>query len=215
MPLSIACVSQKGGVGKSTIARLVARTYAEAGWRVLIADFNTKQKTSVDWAALRMANKIEPIIQAAPYQSLKSCLKDLGSYHLVVFDGRPDSDTTTVDIAKEANLVVIPTGVSRDDLYPQIAFAMELDRRTVAKQKMVFVLNKSTQSEIAVEDARRHIQAAGFKVASADIKWQTGYSIAQDQGRAVSETSFPTLNERAEILAADLVERLKQITGRA
>jgi chromosome partitioning protein len=215
MPFSIACTSQKGGAGKSTLARLLARTYAEAGWRVLIADFNTKQKTSVDWVAQRMSHKIEPTVHAAPYQTMKSCLKDMPSYHMILFDGRPDSDTTTKDIAKEANLVLIPTGTNRDDLLPQITFALELDRGTVSKQKMIFVLNKTNNSDLAVEDARQTIERAGFKVAKTDIRWQQAYQNAQDQGRAISETSFPTLNERAEILAAELVEHLNQITGRA
>lgn len=212
--LSIACVSQKGGVGKSTLARLLARTYAANDWAVQIADFNTKQMTATEWAALRMEHGIEPVVEAAPFASLKSALRQADKLHLMVFDGRPDSDTSTLELAREAHLVIIPCGVSRDDLVPQIKFAMELDRRTVAKQKMVFVLNKATSSEIAVQDARAAIEGSGFSVAKADLRWQTGYSMAQDQGRAISETSFPTLNDRAELLAADLVRRLNQITGR-
>ena len=38
MTVMIGVVSQKGGVGKSTISRLVAREYAAAGWTVKIAD---------------------------------------------------------------------------------------------------------------------------------------------------------------------------------
>jgi chromosome partitioning protein len=51
----IGSLAQKGGVGKSTLARLIARTYANGDWRVKIADFNTKQRTSVDWVAERQA----------------------------------------------------------------------------------------------------------------------------------------------------------------
>jgi len=40
MALVIAVVSQKGGVGKSTCARLIAREYAQAGWNVKIADLD-------------------------------------------------------------------------------------------------------------------------------------------------------------------------------
>ncbi|WP_193371722.1 hypothetical protein [Polymorphum gilvum] len=38
MTLFIGTISQKGGVGKSTLARLIAREYALAGWNVKIAD---------------------------------------------------------------------------------------------------------------------------------------------------------------------------------
>jgi chromosome partitioning protein len=34
MTIQIGVASQKGGVGKSTICRLIAREYAKAGWTV-------------------------------------------------------------------------------------------------------------------------------------------------------------------------------------
>ena len=41
-------VSQKGGVGKSTLCHLIAREAAVAGKQVKILDFDTKQMTSTD-----------------------------------------------------------------------------------------------------------------------------------------------------------------------
>ena len=46
MAVTIGMVSQKGGVGKSTLSRLVAREYALAGWNVKIADLDVSQGTS-------------------------------------------------------------------------------------------------------------------------------------------------------------------------
>src|SRR5215467_13387540 len=40
MAIIIGVVSQKGGVGKSTIARLVAREFAAQGWQVKIGDLD-------------------------------------------------------------------------------------------------------------------------------------------------------------------------------
>jgi chromosome partitioning protein len=40
MAVIIAMVSQKGGIGKSTLSRLIAREYANAGWSVKIADLD-------------------------------------------------------------------------------------------------------------------------------------------------------------------------------
>jgi Mrp family chromosome partitioning ATPase len=51
--LIIGVVSQKGGVGKSTLARLIAREYAQAGWRVKIADLDIQQCTAFSWQARR------------------------------------------------------------------------------------------------------------------------------------------------------------------
>lgn len=69
--LIVSCLSQKGGVGKSTLARLVATAYATHHWRVKIADLNVKQKTSVDWSAVRMTNGIEPEVTAEAFMRAK------------------------------------------------------------------------------------------------------------------------------------------------
>jgi ABC-type transport system involved in cytochrome bd biosynthesis fused ATPase/permease subunit len=51
MALIIGVVSQKGGVGKSTIARLIARELAAQDWEVKIADLDISQATSYHWRA--------------------------------------------------------------------------------------------------------------------------------------------------------------------
>ena len=57
-------VSQKGGAGKSTLARLFARELAQDGFTVKIADLDTQQTTSTEWATDRAKAGIEPKIQA-------------------------------------------------------------------------------------------------------------------------------------------------------
>jgi hypothetical protein len=54
MPTTAAFVSQKGGVGKSTLARLLAIGAIHRGCKTLLADFDLDQLTCVEWGALRM-----------------------------------------------------------------------------------------------------------------------------------------------------------------
>jgi chromosome partitioning protein len=210
MALIIACLSQKGGVGKSTIARLLARTYASAGWRVKIADFNVKQKTSVDWVSLRMSDGIEPAIAAEPYTSPKALKRE--DYDLVIADGKPDSDQTSLELARLAAITVLPTGLSGDDLKPQLMFANELVSKGVDKARILFVLNKTVESDLAVLEARQYLtMTTGFRVAEQDLAAKTGYQMAQNIGLAISETKFPTLNEKADALAAQIVARVNAL----
>jgi chromosome partitioning protein len=210
--LLIACLSQKGGVGKSTLSRLVARTYAAAGWKVKIGDFNPKQKTSVDWVATRQAQGLEPEIAAESFTSVKTALRQ--EWDLMVFDGRPDSDTSTLEIAREAHLVLIPSGVTLDDLKPQSLFAHELVARGVSKHKLMFALNRTNESLIATNDARRYLATSGLPVAVNELPDRVGYQIAQNSGRACSETTFTSLNEKAEALATEFVKRATQLQGK-
>ena len=50
MPYKIAMVAQKGGVGKSTLARMIAVEAAKGGLQAKIADLDTQQSTCVHWA---------------------------------------------------------------------------------------------------------------------------------------------------------------------
>ncbi|WP_276122702.1 ParA family protein [Pararhizobium qamdonense] len=210
MSTIIACLSQKGGVGKSTIARLLARTFASADWSVKICDFNTNQLTSVDWVALRMNSGIEPTIDAQPMSSVKKLKSE--PYDLLVIDGKPDSDVTSLEAARVADLVVIPTGLTYDDLKPQAGFGNELIAKGVARNKILFVLNKTTESDVATRDAMTFLRAQGFEVAETDLATKTGYQMAQNIGFSIAETKYPTLNERADTLAAEIVDKLNTLT---
>lgn len=210
--LIIACLSQKGGVGKSTLARLIARTYAAGGWRAKIADFNVRQLTSVEWAKVRQAEGIEPPILAEPFTTARQLKRD--DADMIVADGKPDSDQTSLDIALIATLIVIPTGLPMDDLTPQVRFAQELASKGVPAERMLFVLNKTSESENAVFEARRALsQSKIFMVAEQELANRIGYQMAQNTGRAVSESKYDTLNEKADLVAAEIVARANALQG--
>lgn len=208
--LIISCLSQKGGVGKSTLARLIARTYAVGGWSVKIADFNTTQLSSTDWAQTRAAAGIEPAISAEPYTQPSRLKRE--QFNLVVADGRPDSVQSSLDIAKESDLVVIPTGLALDDLRPQLAFAKELVAKGVDHRKIVFVLSKITDSKLAITEARDFLKE--FRVAEQNIEMKHSYQKAQNHGYALSEVNglnTARLEEIADLVAAEIVAAVNEL----
>lgn len=202
--LVISCLSQKGGVGKSTLARLIARTYAAAGWTVKICDFNTTQLTSQKWARTRAAQNIAPAIHAEAFIAPTRLRRE--NYNLVVADGRPDSDQSSLGIARVSDLIILPTGLALDDLEPQLAFAKELAAKSIPAHRILFVLNKTNDSAIAVEAARDYLRE--FAVAKQDIVARISYQRAQNYGKALSEVggSVGRLEETADLLAAEIVE---------
>ncbi len=78
MTYIIAMVSQKGGAGKSTLARLFARELARDGFTVKIADLDIQQTTCADWAADRAEAGLEPEIQAQAFGKLATALREAG-----------------------------------------------------------------------------------------------------------------------------------------
>ncbi|UIN38409.1 ParA family protein [Methylobacterium oryzae] len=210
---TLAVLSQKGGVGKSTIARLMATAYAGVGWRVKLADFNVKQLTSVDWAGHRLKNELTPEVPAEAFANVKKALTQQTQYDLMVFDGKPDSDTITLEIARESDLILIPAQVTLDDLSPQVKFAHELLQRGVERSDILFVLNKTLDSAASIADAKGFIEAAGYRCAATDLPVKTGYQLAQNQGRAINESQYPSLNERADALAQEIIDRFTELAG--
>lgn len=209
--LTIAFLSQKGGVGKSTLARLVATEFATQNWTVKIIDLNLKQKTSVEWAAVRELNGVEPTVEAQAFGTAKAALTQ--TYDLLVFDGKPESEGETLAAAKAANLVVIPTGTSVDDLMPQLALAEEMVPRGIERRKIFFVINKTLNSDTTLAIAKEQIERKGFAYAKTDIPLKTSYETAQNTGRSISETKIPSLNERASSLAAEIGQRALEVIG--
>jgi chromosome partitioning protein len=116
MAVIVGMVSQKGGVGKSTLSRLVAREYALAGWTVKIADLDVSQGTSFNWQSRRLQAGIEPVIPVERFGTVEQALKTGIHYDLLILDGPPHSTAGTLKIAAASLLTILPTGLSLDDL---------------------------------------------------------------------------------------------------
>lgn len=62
-----------------------------------------------------------------------------------------------------------------------------------------------------IAETRDYLQAAGYAVLSGKLPEKTAYRQASDQGRAVTEMRYATLNKRAEALAQSIIDRITQM----
>lgn len=210
MAIIIGMVSQKGGVGKSTLARLLAREFASQEWRVKIADLDVSQGTSFQWRARRLESQLEPDVPVEQFGRVDQALKVAGDYDLLIFDGAPHSTMATRSIAQASDLTVIPTGLAVDDLQPAVVLAHELVKSGVPRQKVIFALCRVGSSTSEIDDARAYLSQAGYLVLPGTLPEQVAYRRASDEGRALTETRFSSLNERAEELAQGIVDQISQ-----
>ena len=206
MTYIVGFVSQKGGVGKSTLARLLAREIAAGGASVKIADVDIQQGTSYEWAKRRAQNGIVPDIRIETFSSIKTALAEAERYDVYIFDGAPHASKDTLAIARAADLVVIPTAQGLDDLNPSILLGHDLLSEGIPAHRIVFALVKVTDSDAEVKAAREYIERAGYTVLPGELPVRTGFSKAHDVGRAVSEAPFPSLAGKADKLAQSLVD---------
>lgn len=214
MTYIIGMVSQKGGVGKSTLARMMAREFIEGGLRTKIADLDTQQQTCTNWAGRRAENALAPEIQVQSFASVKTALEEASRFDALILDGKPNASDQTFEIARAADLVVIPTGQTVDDLHPGVVLAHTLRKKNVPADRIVFAMFKTTGSERENAAAREYIIQAGYQVLNGDVPVSTGYGSASDIGKAITETSFRTLNERAAKLAQSVIDQIAELGER-
>jgi chromosome partitioning protein len=200
-------IGQKGGVGKSALARVLAVAAARKGHRVLIADFDREQTTCVDWAKRRARRGQTPEIEAREFKTLKKLRKTVGEYDLVVVDTRGHADDLTADVADESDVVFLPTGTSMDDLDPTLRLARKLARLGIA-DRLVIVLSRIGRSERQLDDAIAEIEDAGF--AALEVAWpqRDGFQTEFDEGRAGGESANPHLHIMGRLMEDALLARV-------
>ena len=206
MTYIIGMVSQKGGVGKSTIARLIAREAVEGGLSVKVADLDHQQETTAKWQRRRAANNIQPEIRVETFQNVRSALKEANSFDLYIFDGAPHTSTDTTLVAQNASLIVIPTSDSDEDLEPAVLLAHDLKREGIAPNRIAFALSLVSDSKNELEAARDYLHRTPYQILDGEIPFRIGFRQALAEGRAVTETRFKSLVSRADRLAQSIID---------
>lgn len=210
----VGVVSQKGGVGKSTLARAVATTYAAAGWNVKVADLDINQASSFSWLQRRLAREIDPVVAVETFGTVSQALKISDAYDLMVLDGAPHATRATVEIGKRAHLTVLPTGLSLDDLEPTVLLANSLtSEHGVPVERIAIALVKTGDSPRELEEARAYLAATPYHVLDSQIPEKTAFRRAQDSGQSVVECAYRGPREQADTLIQSLIDRLEAITN--
>ena len=210
MTYKVAMVAQKGGVGKSTLARIIAVEATKGGLQAKIADLDTQQKTSVNWAARRAENNLEPQIRAEAFKSVDTALKDAENFDLYIFDGAPHSSAETRQACQAADMVVIPTSEGLDDLEPSVILANNLLKEGISATKIAFALCITSDSQRELDGAREYLGQTAYKVLDGEIPFRSAFKTAMDQGKSITETSFPTLRKRADAMAQNITDAVAQ-----
>jgi chromosome partitioning protein len=181
--------SQKGGVGKTTLACHFARGLIWFGQPVILIDTD-QQASAQDWAAAREKESPFPIVGYAREKLHKDIRQIVNGYRFAVIDSPP----RTTNVARSALLcsdaLIIPVSPSALDIW---ALSDTLQLAEEARQyneslKIGIVINREiakTQISRAVE---KELQKTGLHVFENHIKQRVSFAEVMGAGRTVMET---------------------------
>jgi chromosome partitioning protein len=186
MAVVIGLVSQKGGVGKSTLARALGAVIAHGGLKVRIADLDPQQHTVAEWERMRSENRLAPVLDVRGFSTVAQALVGVADDELLILDAPARVVRRTLDIARVADLVVQPTSGSLDDLRPAIVLFHELVEAGIPRERLVLALSRILSA--AEEDAARaYIAKTDYDVLAGAIPERAAYREAHNRGQAVTE----------------------------
>jgi chromosome partitioning protein len=98
-------------------------------------------------------------------------------------------------------------------MQPSVLLAHELVKKGVPKAKIAFAFCRVGDSHLELNEAQSYITDAGYRLLTGSIPEKTAYRRASDEGRTLTETRFPTLNQRADRLAQSVIDLVTKLKG--
>lgn len=191
---TIALINQKGGVGKTTVALHLAAAFWQHGADALVLDLDPQASAS-EWHDARA----EPLphvesIQPARLAKLVEHAAEIGT-HALILDTAPHAESTALDAARCADLVLVPCQPSIMDLR---AMRKTVDLLKLVKVPAFAVLNAVPPAGTIADEAEEMIRSTlGLEVCPVRLGDRVAYSrclisgqVAQEvepEGKAASE----------------------------
>jgi len=203
-PKIIACLSQKGGGGKSTLARCLAVELTKKH-KTLLVDLDIQQKTSQEWAERRKSQGIKPVINCQSYPYFPTELLKQ-NYDYLIIDGPAKISKESLLIAKQANLIIQPVRPSLDDLNPAVREFNGLFKSGIPKNKLTFLIN-AVGSPKMEKNTREYLSQANYYIFPISLEEKVSYQEAQNYGLSIGEVKYKRLKEKVKKLVKGILNK--------
>ena len=181
---TILIAAQKGGAGKTTLARNLSVAAALDGRKVLCLDLDPQGSLRAWWESREADTPAMLERDPAPH-ALKATLDAArAQFDLCIIDTPPAHPEWLNEPLAAADLVLIPVRPSPDDLR---AVGATIAAVNEAKVPFVFALSQTPRARITEEAAR--VLAQHGRVAPVNIAQRVAYAETGATGQGVSETT--------------------------
>lgn len=182
--LTIGLISQKGGVGKTTIAIHLATAFQSSGRETLVVDLDP-QASAAEWKDARESER--PYVIAVPSSRLKKTLDTAreNEADVVVLDTAPHSEGTALEAARVSDLILVPCQPSIMDLR---AMRKTADLLMHLKKPTFAILNEvAAQGTVADEAARAITAQFGMPVCPVRLAQRVAFNRCLLTGQTAQE----------------------------
>lgn len=179
----LAVVSQKGGVGKTTLATALAVQASRDGKRTVMFDLDPQASASF-WKDTRKDDSLAiTAVPAARLTHVIAAVRDAGC-DLAIIDTPPFSKDIAYEAAQQADFVLVP---SRPAVLDIMAMTRTLDLVKHYNRAYGVVLTFCPPAGREIDDAVKVIEQLGASLCPVRIGARIAYSRAQQTGQAAQE----------------------------
>ncbi|RIA79020.1 S-adenosyl-L-methionine-dependent methyltransferase [Glomus cerebriforme] len=113
----------------------------------------------------------------------------------------------TLEIAKQADLLIQPTGASRADLVPAVKEFNALKKAGISTKKLLFVLTRlSTPAE--AKAIQKYLKKTDYNFSPYYLMEKASYKQIQNEGKSITQTKYQGLTQQAKELINSLLDYL-------
>jgi chromosome partitioning protein len=209
---TIAFISQSGNVMKSTLATATALEAVKNNLSVAVADLDVEHRTITSWTNQRKTYNISPTFTVYSINNAVEAINCFNGEQLCIIDAPSRATSATIEISLNVDLIIQPTTPGKKDMDLAMNTFWHLSKKGIPVEKMLFVITR-VGSAAELQKAIDYLQMTKIdgkkvNVLSSAIWEKVAYRSAINDGLAITETPYTTLNESAKSLVHQMLTLL-------